>query len=59
MCRLSMRPQLVKILSWKIGNETDFSVSVGKSAKYMYRWLEPTVWERFLQMLHRFFNMFN
>ena len=44
-----VRPQLVKILSWKIGNETDFSVSVGKSAKYMYRWLEPTVWERFLQ----------
>lgn len=44
-----VRPQLVKILSWKIGYETDFSVSVGKSAKYMYRWLEPAVWERFLQ----------
>lgn len=44
-----VRPQLVKIMSWKIGNETDFSVSVGKSAKYMYRWLKPTAWERFLQ----------
>ena len=44
-----IRPQLVKILSWKVGIETDFAVSVGKSAKYMYKWLEPAVWERFLQ----------
>ena len=43
-----IRPQLVKILSWKIGFDTDFFVSVGKSAKYMYRWLEPAVWQRFL-----------
>lgn len=45
----AIRPQLVKMLSWKIGCETDFSVSVGKSAKYMYKWLEPAVWESFLQ----------
>lgn len=44
-----VRPQLVKILSWKIGFDTDFSVSVGKSAKYMYKWLEPSVWQRFLR----------
>lgn len=43
-----IRPQVVKILSWKIGFETDFTVSVGKSAKYMYKWLEPAVWRRFL-----------
>ena len=43
-----VRPQVVKILSWKIGFETDFTVSVGKSAKYMYKWLEPDLWERFL-----------
>ncbi|MDE6595632.1 MAG: aminoglycoside 6-adenylyltransferase [Oscillospiraceae bacterium] len=43
-----IRPQVVKILSWKIGFETDFTVSVGKSAKYMYKWLEPSVWRRFL-----------
>lgn len=41
-------PQVVKILSWKIGFDTDFTVSVGKSAKYMYKWLEPSVWQRFL-----------
>lgn len=44
-----VRPQLVKILSWKIGFDTDFTVSVGKSAKYMYKWLESAVWQRFLR----------
>lgn len=48
MLSAALRPQLIKILSWKIGFETDFSVSVGKSAKYLYRWLEPEVWQRFL-----------
>lgn len=43
-----IRSDLVKILSWKIGFDTDFTVSVGKSAKYMYKWLEPSVWRRFL-----------
>lgn len=43
-----VRPQLIRILSWKIGFETDFGVSVGKSAKYMYRWLKPEIWQRFL-----------
>lgn len=43
-----VRSDLVKILSWKIGFDTDFTVSVGKSAKYMYKWLEPVVWQRFL-----------
>lgn len=33
---------------WHIGFETDFSVSVGKSAKYMCKWLEHSVWQRFL-----------
>lgn len=44
-----IRPQLVKILSWKIGFDMGFTVSVGKSAKYMYKWLEPAVWQRFLR----------
>ena len=49
MLSYAVRPQLVKMLSWKIGLDTDFSVSVGKSAKYMYRWLPVNVWERFLR----------
>ncbi len=43
-----VRPQLQEMLSWKIGIQTDFSVSVGKSAKYMYRWLKKEEWEEYL-----------
>ncbi len=49
MMGMAVRPQLIRILTWKIGFETDFGVSVGKSAKYMYRWLQPEVWDRFLK----------
>lgn len=28
---------------------TNFSVSVGKSAKYMYKWLSVQEWEKYLQ----------
>lgn len=43
-----VRPQLISMLSWKIGILTDFKVSVGKSGKYMYRWLSDDEWEQFL-----------
>ncbi|MCM1329015.1 MAG: aminoglycoside 6-adenylyltransferase [Ruminococcus sp.] len=49
MLNFNIRPQLIKILLWKIGFDTDFSVSAAKSAKYMYKWLEPSVWRRFLR----------
>ena len=44
-----VRKQLEKMLSWKIGVITDFSVSVGKSAKYMYQWLSEQEWKTYLQ----------
>lgn len=44
-----VHPQLVKLLNWKIGYDTDFTVSTGKASKYMYKWLPGEVWERFLQ----------
>ena len=44
-----IRNQLIKLLNWKIGFETDFQVSTGKSAKEMYRWLPADIWERFLR----------
>lgn len=49
MINFVVRKQLEKMLSWKIGILTDFSVSVGKSAKYMYKWLEPKEWEEYLK----------
>lgn len=43
-----VRPYFMKVLSWKIGVEHDFSCSVGKSGKYMYRYLPREVWQTFL-----------
>lgn len=49
MLNFYVRTQLVKLLEWKVGILTDFTVSCGKSGKYMYRWLPKQVWGRFLQ----------
>lgn len=49
MINYFVRPQLVKVLSWKIGIETNYSCSIGKSGKYMYRWLPKEIWELFLK----------
>ena len=48
MLNFHVRKQLEKMLSWKIGIGTDFSVSVGKSAKYMYKWLTKEEYETYL-----------
>lgn len=48
MVNLYIRPHLVQLLSWKIGIENDFACSIGKSGKYMYRFLEAETWQRFL-----------
>ena len=49
MLNFVVRKQLEKMLSWKIGVQTNFSVSVGKSAKYMYKWLTKDEWDKYLQ----------
>lgn len=43
-----VRKQLEKMLTWKVGIHTDFSVSVGKSSKYLYRWLSPEEYQTYL-----------
>ncbi len=43
-----VRGELIKMLSWRVGCDTDFSVSVGKSGKYLYRWLPKEDWRDFL-----------
>lgn len=48
MTNFIVRKQLEKMLSWKVGIITEFSVSVGKSAKYMYKWLDKSDWESYL-----------
>lgn len=49
MINYCVRPQLIRLLEWKIGFKTNFTVSIGKSGKYMYRWLESKEWNTFLK----------
>ncbi len=49
MINYAVRPQLMHLLEWQIGFKTNFSVSVGKSGKYMYRWLDKETWNTYLQ----------
>lgn len=48
MANFHVRKQLEKMLTWKAGILTDFTVSAGKSAKYLYRWIEKEEWEIYL-----------
>lgn len=44
-----VRKQLIMMLNWKVGILTDWSVSTGKSSKYLYRWLSEEEWQMFLE----------
>ncbi|WMJ87578.1 aminoglycoside 6-adenylyltransferase [Anaerocolumna sp. MB42-C2] len=43
-----IRPQLVRLLGWKIGYETSYRVSIGKLGKYMKHYLEKEKWDTFI-----------
>lgn len=45
----TVHPQLIKLLSWKIGYETDFQKSIGKAAKYLKEYVSEDIWNRFLR----------
>lgn len=49
MLNHAVRPMLILLLGWKIGYDTNFTVSIGKSGKYMYRWLKESEWNAFLK----------
>lgn len=44
-----VRPQLMKMLVWSVGIETDFAQSTGKSGKYLQRFLKPEPWNSLLR----------
>lgn len=48
MLNLYIRPQLIKMLSWYAGMHTGFSCSVGKSGKYLHRYLSEEEYGRLL-----------
>lgn len=39
---------LLKMLEWKVGIETNFTVSIGKNGKYLERYLEKDIWNTLL-----------
>lgn len=45
MANCYVRPELIKLLDWKAGIMTNWSVSTGKSSKYLYRWLSKEEWQ--------------
>lgn len=49
MANFVVRKELEKMLSWKVGIKTDFKVSVGKSAKYISKYLENDIYENYLK----------
>ena len=48
MINFAVRPQLKRLLEWKIGIENDYSVNVGKSGKYMKKYLSEKEYQQFL-----------
>ena len=49
MTNYCVRTELIKMLNWKVGLITDWSVSTGKSSKYLYRWLSEKEWQMFME----------
>jgi len=45
----TIRVELKKMLTWNVGMQTDFSVSVGKSGKFLNKYLQKDLWKRFLK----------
>jgi aminoglycoside 6-adenylyltransferase len=43
-----VRHMLIMMLEWRVGTTTDFTVSVGKSGKYLENYLDASLWEKFM-----------
>lgn len=43
-----VRPELFRMLSWEVGIETDFSVSIGKNYKFLSKYLSETEWNQIM-----------
>lgn len=46
---LYVRPQLFQMICWYVGIRTNFSCSIGKSGKYLNKYLDNDIWERYLK----------
>jgi len=43
-----VRHELLRMISWKVGIETGFSLSVGKNSKYINKYIDEDLWNRLL-----------
>ena len=48
MTNYTVRNQLITMLNWKVGIVTEWTVSTGKSSKYLYKWLSEEEWQMIL-----------
>ncbi|TLS50712.1 aminoglycoside 6-adenylyltransferase [Paenibacillus antri] len=44
-----VRDMLLKMLEWRVGWDTEFRVSIGKSYKYLERYVSEDVWRRLMR----------
>ena len=44
-----VRKELLRMLSWKVGRETGFKLSIGKSYKYLKEYVNDDIWEQLLE----------
>lgn len=44
----NIRPMLLKMLEWRVGIDTGFSVSIGKFGKYIEKYLPEDIWKLFI-----------
>lgn len=44
-----LRQELYRMLSWKVGFETDFSVSIGKYYRFLEKYVSEDIWARILK----------
>ena len=43
-----LRFELLRMMSWKVGIKTEFSLSVGKNYKYINKYIDEDLWNRLL-----------
>ena len=48
MINFAVRPQLKRLLEWNIGIENGFTINIGKSGKYMKKYLSEKEYQQFL-----------
>lgn len=49
MLEMYVRPMFMKLIEWKIGIDTDFTVSFGKGGKFMERYIDKELYEEVVQ----------